>query len=65
MTSRKRKYSELDDSEEEPSEILKHKLKNKVRRRLNVKYNRNKDSDNLEDRFKNLTIKIDNSNAYD
>jgi len=65
MTSRKRKYSELDDSEEEPSEILKHKLKNKVRRRLNVKYKRNKDSDNLEDRFKNLTIKIDNSNAYD
>ena len=65
MTSRKRKYSELDDSEEEPSEILKHKLKNKVRRRLNVKYKRNKDSDNLEDRFKNLTIKIKNSNAYD
>ena len=65
MTSRKRKYSELDDSEKEPSEILKHKLKNKVRRRLNVKYKRNKDSDTLEDRFKNLTIKIDNSNAYD
>ena len=45
--------------------ILKHKLKNKVRRKLNVKYKRNKKSDTLEDRFKNLTIKIDNSNAYD
>ena len=65
MSSRKRKYSELNDSEKEPSEILKHKLKNKVRRKLNVKYKRNKKSDTLEDRFKNLTIKIDNSNAYD
>ena len=64
MSSRKRKYSEMEYSEQEPSEILKNKQKTKVRRILNVKYRRNKKNDSLEDRFKNLTIKIENSNAY-
>ena len=65
MSSHKRKYSELEDSEKEPSEILKNKQKTKMRRILNVKYRRNKKNDTLLDKFKNLTIKIENSNAYE
>ena len=65
MSSRKRKYAELEASEKEPSEILRNKQKTKLRRILNVKYRRNQKNDTLADRFKNLTIKIENSNAYD
>ena len=64
MSSRKRKYSELEDSDKEPSEILKNKQKIKLRRILNVKYRRDQKNGTLVDKFKNLTIKIENSNAY-